>query len=351
MNRGRWWWVVLACSGMSLWAQQPATAPAGHPASPATTMTFDVMVTDKGGHAVTGLQQSDFTVLDDKHPATIESFTAHAEGSENSLEGAVIVIDTVNVGFSAVSIARTQLEDLLRHYGNHLPFPMVLTLLTNTGVKPIGTGSADGTVLLAQLDQQKGLLRELNRSAGFWGATELLSTSINGLESIAQFEATTPGRKLVIWISPGWPILDSPNLIVTDQQHRAMFEQIVKLSEDLRTGQATVYDVDPLGTADAGGYRTFLWESFVKPVTKWDQANPGNLALQALAIQSGGQVLNSSNDVAGEIDKCVQDGTAWYTVTFDGGTAEKPDTWHNVQIKVDKPGVTVRTRIGYYAQP
>lgn len=314
-------------------------------------MTFDVVVTDKAGHPITGLQQSDFTVLDNKHPATVQSFAAHTETSQDSLEGAVIVIDTVNVGFSAVSVARTQLENLLRHYGDHLPFPMVLTLLTNTGLKPIGAGSADGTVLLAELDQQKGLLRELNRSAGFWGATELLSTSVNGLESIARFEASTPGRKLLIWISPGWPIFDSPNLIVTDQQHRAIFQQIVELSSDLRNGQVTVYDVDPLGTADAGGYRTFLWESFVKPVAKWDQAMPGNLALQALAVQSGGQVLNSSNDVAGEIGKCIQDGEAWYTVTFDGEPSEKPDTWHNVQIKVDKPQVVVRTRNGYYAQP
>lgn len=351
MDRGRWLWVVLACSGMSVWAQQPVTAPPEQSVSQPAQMTFDVMVTDKAGHAITGLQQSDFTVLDDKHPATIQSFGAHTEGSPDSLEGAVIVIDTVNVGFSAVSVARTQLGNLLRHYGNHLPFPMVLTLLTNTGLKPIGPGSADGTVLLAQLDQQKGLLRDLNRSSGFWGATELLSTSISALESIAQFEAGTAGRKLVIWISPGWPIFDSPNLIVTDQQHRTIFGELVKLSDDLRKGQVTVYDVDPLGTTDAGSYRTFLWESFLKPVTKWDQANPGNMALQALAVQSGGQVLNSSNDVAGEVDKCMQDGTAWYTVTFDAETAEKPSTWHNVQIKVDKPGLTVRTRNGYYAQP
>ena len=351
MNRGRWLEVVLACSGISLWAQQPATVPTGKPVSQATQITFDVVVTDKAGHPITGLQQSDFTLLDDKHPATIQAFMAHTEGSQDSLEGAVIVIDTVNVGFSAVSVARGQLENLLRRYGNHLPFPMVMTLLTDTGLQSVGPGSADGTVLLAQLSQQRGLLRELNRSSGFWGATELLSTSINGLEQIAQFEANTPGRKLVIWVSPGWPIFDSPNLIVTDQQHHAIFGEFVKLSDDLRAGQATVYDVDPLGTADAGSYRTFLWESFVKPPTKWDQANPGNLALQALAIQSGGQVLNSSNDVAGEVDKCMQDGKAWYTVTFDAETAEKPETWHSVQIKVDKPGMTVRTRNGYYAQP
>ena len=314
-------------------------------------MTLDVMVTDKAGHPVTGLQQSDFTVLDDKHPATIQSFAAHTEQSQDSLEGALIVIDTVNVGFTAVSVARSQLENFLRRDGGHLPFPMLLTLLTNTGLKEIGPSSSDGNVLLAQLDQQKGLLRDLNRSAGFWGATELLSTSINALENVAQYEATTPGRKLLIWISPGWPIFDNPNLIVTDQQHRAIFQQLVRLSTDLRRGQVTVYDIDPLGTADAGSYRTFLWQSFLKPVPKWQQANPGNMALQALAIQSGGQVLNSSNDVAGEVEKCMQDGAAWYTVTFDGETSEKPDTWHGIEIKVDKPGLTVRTRNGYYAQP
>ena len=39
-------------------------------------LTLDVVVTDKSGHPVPGLQQQDFTLLDDKQPQTILSFRA-----------------------------------------------------------------------------------------------------------------------------------------------------------------------------------------------------------------------------------------------------------------------------------
>jgi hypothetical protein len=38
-------------------------------------------------------------------------------------------------------------------------------------------------------------------------------------------------------------------------------------------------------------------------------------------------------------------------MTFDSQKADSPDTWHDIAVKVDKPGVKVRTLNGYYAQP
>jgi hypothetical protein len=39
-------------------------------------------------------------------------------------------------------------------------------------------------------------------------------------------------------------------------------------------------------------------------VSEPSQVNPGNLALQVLATQSGGLALNMSNDVASLLQKC-----------------------------------------------
>jgi hypothetical protein len=77
----------------------------------------------------------------------------------------------------------------------------------------------------------------------------------------------------------------------------------------------------------------------------------GNLALQVLAYQSGGRVLNASNDVAGEIAQSVGDASAFYVLTFDPVAGKGPNEYHALDIKIDKPGLTAHTRAGYYAQP
>ena len=81
------------------------------------------------------------------------------------------------------------------------------------------------------------------------------------------------------------------------------------------------------------------------------QGQIGNLGLQVLASQSGGRVLNSSNDVAGEIATCVADANGSYVISFDSLAGDGPNEYHALDIKIDKPGLTVRTRSGYYAQP
>ena len=123
------------------------------------------------------------------------------------------------------------------------------------------------------------------------------------------------------------------------------------LSDGLRKARITLYSVDPLGTTDAVGVRTSYYKTFLKGVRAEKQVQAGNLALQVLAEQSGGRVLNSSNDVAGEIASCITDANAFYVLSFDGVPGDGPNEYHALEVKIDKPGVAARTRSGYYAQP
>jgi VWFA-related protein len=322
------------------------------PAPQSGPVTFDVVVTDKGGHPISGLKQEDFTVLDDRQPASIRSFQAHQiDASRDDAQALFLVIDDVNSNFNAVSIVRTQIETFLHANGGHLPVPTGIFLLTDSGLNQITVVSSDGNALADVLHKTQGQLREIPRSAGFYGGEEKLEISLNGLAGLARHLGQASGRKLVVWLGPGWPIFDSPNVIVGPQQQGKFFSTIVGLSSALRENDITLYAVDPLGTADAASSRTFLWESFMKPVTKPSKSNPGNLALQVFAAHSGGIVLSGSNDITAEIAKCANDASAWYSIAFDPQRADSPNTWHDVTIKVDKPGTVVRTSNGYYAQP
>jgi len=320
-------------------------APSGGP------ITLNVVVTDKAGHPIQGLQKSDFTLLDDRQPVEIRSFAAHTwAGGSASPEAVFLLIDEVNTGFDTVGIEREQIESFLRRDGGHLPVPMAIFVLSDNGLNQLTSVSTDGNSLADVLHKKNGELRALGRSGGFYGGADRFDISLRGLGSLSNYLARAQGRKLVIWISPGWWTFDNPDVIVSDKQERTFFSMLVANSAAMRNADVTLYAVDPRGTNDAGTLYEFIWESYLKPVKKPERSQPGNLALQVMAQHTGGRVLVGSNDVAGEIAACTEDASAWYTITFDPQRADKADTWHDLQVKVDKPGVTVRTLNGYYAQ-
>jgi hypothetical protein len=65
-------------------------------AHPGDRIYLDVVVSPNSGPPVSGLQQQDFTVLDNNVPQTITSFEA-LDGPQAPTE-VVLVIDAVNVG-------------------------------------------------------------------------------------------------------------------------------------------------------------------------------------------------------------------------------------------------------------
>ena len=137
-------------------------------------------------------------------------------------------------------------------------------------------------------------------------------------------------------------------LVPKDQENH--FQTVVRLSARLREARVTIYDVDPLGTEDAASFRTFYYENFLKGVTSASKVGNGNLGLQVLAFQTGGRVLNRSNDVGDLIATSVADAKAYYTLTFAPAVAGHPNEYHDLQVEISKPGLTARTRTGYYAQ-
>ncbi len=337
-------WIPLFCFSLSGFAQQPPT--------PDRRITLDVVVTDKAGKPVSGLEQKDFTLLDNKQPQNILSFQAvNAAASADPPVEVILLSDEVNTNFTNVSVERTQVAKFLQHDGGEFPRPVSIAFLSDSGIKIGNVTTQDGKALVAQLDENKAGLRSITRDQGFYGAADRVGLSLHALEQLAAYETPRPGRKLVIWISPGWPLLTGPREQLSSKEQQNIFHQIVAISDALRNARITLYAVDPLGTNDAGGFRTLYYEEFVKGVKKPGQVQIGNLALQAIATQTGGRVLNSNNDVAGEIATCVADASAFYVLTFDGLPGDGPDEYHSLEIKLDRPGLKVLTRTGYYAQP
>ena len=333
---------------------RPAAPSLQPPGGTDRQITLDVQVTDKSGAPVRGLQKQDFTLLDDKQPRAILSFHA-VDGAAGATADPpveiVLVIDAVNTSFSDVTYERSEVKKFLLQNGGKLAQPVSLVVLTDTETKIQDGSSRDGNTLASLYDQYETGLRSITRSQGFYGAADRFDLSIKALNSLEAYEERRPGRKLVIWFSPGWPMLSGPNLQLSEKDERQLFNSIVAASTGLRRARITLYSIDPHGPEEAGGVRVSYYEEFLKGITSPSQALPGDLALQVLAVQSGGRVFNSSNDLAGAIANSAADANTFYVLSFNTARADRPDEYHSLGVTVDKPGTAARTRTGYYAQP
>jgi VWFA-related protein len=309
---------------------------------------LDVVVSPKSGPPVTGLQQQDFTLLDNKLPQTITSFQAFT-GREAQVQ-VVLVIDAVNTDAQNIGYERIQIDKFLRAEGGHLAYPVAIAVFTDKGIQTLTDFSTDGNALSAALDSDNIALRFINRSAGFYGAAERLQLSLQAMHQLAATTVLRPTRKIVLWVSPGWPLLSGPRVDLDSKQQQEIFADVVGFSTQLRQARITLYSVNPLGAGESV-FRGSYYEEFLNGVSKPTQVNAGNLALPVLALQSGGRVLDFNNDLTALLQQCMSDIAPYYEISFDPALAERPNEYHHLEVKVDKPGLTARTRQNYYAQP
>jgi VWFA-related protein len=344
--------VIVACAG-AIAAASPRqntaqTSPQTAPAVADNTIHLDVVVSQKNGAPIADLQQQDFTLLDNKSPQRITSFQA-VTGRDAPIT-VTIVLDAVNDDYRTLTFSRMQIEKFLRAEGGRLAYPVGIVLFTDKGMQIIANFSGDGNALSAALDGQDIGLRTITRSTGFYGAAERLGLSTNAMRELAGSLVSHPGRNIVLWASPGWPILSGPDVQLSSKEEEQIFIDVVNFSNLFRAARLTLNAINPLGSSESI-FRGTYYQEFLKGVSKPNQVVPGNLALQVLALQSGGQVLDFNNDMSALLQKCISDTAPYYEITFAAQAAERPNEYHQIEVKLAKPGLTARTLEGYYAQP
>jgi VWFA-related protein len=334
--------VFVPAAALLAQGSQPA------PKTAENQIALDVTVTTRANEPVEGLTAADFKILDNKNPEPITSFRA-LTGAATRTE-VVLVVDDVNLPYERLSFARQQIVQFLTAHDGKLAQPTSLAVLENTGMKVQPEFTTDGNALRASLDNYAIGLRSIPRSAGFYGAAERFQVSLEALHRLVDREASRPGRKLIVWVSTGWPLLSGPGVELSSGQMRALFSNIVALSTEMREAHITLDAVNPFGTAEDLSVLTY-YENFLKGARDAQQVEIGNLGLQVVAVQSGGVVLNGSNDIAGMLQRCFTQTQDIYELSFAGAPGEHANEYHAIQVQMEKPGLTAHTRTGYYARP
>jgi VWFA-related protein len=343
---------------------QQSTVPAASATGTTNSIvTLDVVVANKAGKPQAGLQEQDFILSDNKAPQKIVSFHSIEEPGTPAVPPVeiVLVIDTVNTSPQTVANERLQIQKYLRQNSGKLPHPTSIVVFSDSGLKNLGEPSLDGNTLATALGGNDVIgLHAMHQASGENGDFERLMSSVSKLYSLAGLEAKKPGKKIVVWISPGWPLLASAGNEMYSKGKEQLFSTLAMVSNGLRLARITLYSVDPEGASggDFGRLQTkdqqfsrTSYDSYLKGVQSAKQMMPPNLSLQVLATRSGGRVLLLGNDLGAQIDDCVSDTKAYYVLSFESAPTEHPNEYHNLELKVDKPGLTARTSGGYYAQP
>jgi VWFA-related protein len=160
------------------------------------------------------------------------------------------------------------------------------------------------------------------------------------LERVLTSLAANKGRKSVILVSEGF--IYDPNL---DE-----FKDAIKAS---RRSNAAIYFVDTKGL---GGLPSYMSAEFSQNIDTQDLGAAFTNTMQeaegseSLSSDSGGFTVRNTNDLAKGISRIAEESRSYYLIGYNPSDARRDGRFRKIQVKlVNKRGMTVRARRGYYA--
>ena len=176
--------------------------------------------------------------------------------------------------------------------------------------------------------------------------------ALQSLGNIATAARQKPGRKLLLWIGPGWGI-GSGAYVDGTSTHEQTFYTVRWFSTLLREARITLYSFS-LREDDSHGENDSHSQAYLDYLHGAQSARDAkfmHLYRKVLAVESGGRVLDNSDDLVPQIQSCVNEASAFYTITFDPSHADHADEYHELKVQMSSPQLTARTNTGYYDQP
>jgi VWFA-related protein len=319
---------------------------------------LDVVATDEKGRVVDGLKKEDFSVYENGVLQTVR--TLEAPGAKAAIPEApatdrnghptwgdapltVVVLDQLNTPIEEIAYCRDQLFRYLQAQPALLGEPTSLIVLNDKGIQSATPATRDRDALLKIAKKQDvGLPFGLKRG----DSDELLAESFALLRQIALSTRGDRGRKNVIWVGRGFPGLDPLALSSRDQES---FLKAVRSTVDLLLeARVALYKIDPrtnvANTMDSGLDDTGMTAPGVA-----DDPFATSFSFNAFVAQTGGVNFMYRNDLAREIQEGASQGSNYYTLSYVPKESSEDGSYRKLTVRVNRPGVSVRTKEGFYS--
>lgn len=359
----------------------------------------DVIASDKSGKAVTDLKPTDFELLEDGQPQAIETFRfinvtgnpadgetpkairsdydEEAEAARDDVRLFTIFLDDYHVRRgSALGVRKALIDFLQKQVGPSdmvgLMYPLqpvsALRMTRNHDALAAAIGKFEGRKydytpkndFEEQYAMYPAAVVERIRNQVTLSALEGLATHLGSLRE---------GRKAIILVSEGFtnilppqlndPVASMPGLgnpmrgnPSAGIDERTAFFANTDLHVDLREvyntanrNNATIYTLDPRGLS------TFEFDISEGVGMQSDRAMLESSldTLRVLADQTDGRAIVNRNDLEGGLRQVVRDSSAYYLLGYNSSKAPADGKFHEIKVRIKRPGVQVRARKGYWA--
>jgi VWFA-related protein len=404
---------VVTLAGIGGHAQQPPQQqpPPADPTQPPVFRTginfvrVDVIISDKAGNPVADLTQADFDVNEDGKPQKIETFKLvkldggridsikdppkeirtdydeEAEAARDDVRLFSIFLDDYHVRKGASLASRNQLSRFIEtQLGPSDMIGVMYPLETTSSVRMTRNHSA----VMRGLQQFEGRKYDYTPKNQFEEQyanypTETVErirnqVSLSALKSlIVHMGSLKEGRKTLILVSEGYSYMVPPQMRNANAQlpglgnpnahnpmagtndineDRAAWSLGMDMESDLREvydtankNNVAIYAVDPRGLA------TFEFDINEGIGLQSDSKylNSTMDTLRQLSEQTDGRAIVNRNDLVAGMKQITRDASAYYLIGYNSSQAPQDGKFHEIKVRVKRPGVQVRARKGYWA--
>lgn len=377
---------LLVCVRVS--AQQVSDAPQASFRAGVELVQLDVSVLDKNRHPIAGLSASDFTVLVDGKPRTVVAFKAVelppplpppstpwmrevppdvATNVHPTGRVIAILVDDYSFGVAQIGpggvkkarqIVRSVIDELT-------PDDRAAVLFAANGHSAQGF-TTDRRLLTAAIETSAAFGEPDQLAASDTGAGPISNSDQNGycycgacsLEALANVTAALRDvpeqRKILMFISAGsvvqipeQPRGGGPESECNRRKRDALHDSI----RNAQLANATIQSVDPsgldLGRLKVSGFRPANNIAGPNNILRDDSTRRTEL-LRSVSEATGGRAVLNNNDMERQVPGLLAESSTYYLLGIERPAAMAPDRFHSVKVRVNKAGLDVRTRSGFY---
>jgi VWFA-related protein len=229
-----------------------------------------------------------------------------------------------------------------------------------------GTGSVGSPATAAAMGQQMAMA---DMTVNALRLTETLQheqqgrSSLFAILALARQQQALAGRKTILFFSQGLhtpPTLEHVLGAAISEANRANVSVYAVDARGLSTTSTLAAARDTLQEAVSTSMRQQMTRGFL-PVSREEATIDDNAeaairmdpigTLGELATSTGGLLITNTNDVRAGIARAVGDLRGYYEIAYSPSNREFDGKFRRIALKVNRPGVTVQTRSGYFAMP
>jgi len=369
----------------------------------------DALVTDQQGNLVRDLKKEDFQVFEDGKLQTISTFTLvdipierlerplfsplpiepDVRTNERPFDGRVYVLILDDLHTDAFRTQRVKLaahQFIERHLGAN---DLMAVLFTGGRSQDAQEFTSNKRLLLAAVDKFMGRKlasvtiarnEQYYRQSGLTGGRVVdpydaerafnARSLLTQLKQVADWFGGVHGRrKTLLLVSEGidydfYDLFGSSGNTFSG----SIYEDIRDSISATARANVSIYAIDPRGLTTAGedaiGVSSFAsFDSGATDPVGNVVAPPRDISLQSLnndlrrsqdslrwlADESGGFAAVNTNDFANAFARVVRDNSSYYVMAYYPPSTKRDGKFHKIEVRVNRPGLTVRSRRGYAA--